>query len=67
MRTNLKVIRENAGLTQKELSQRIGISRSTYTNIELGEKNPSLNVALKLKNELNYYNDDIFLNSNVSN
>lgn len=40
----------------------IGISRAAYTNIELGKKNPSLKIVIKIKKILNYERDDIFLN-----
>ena len=39
----------------------VGISRPSYTNIELGRKNPSLKIALKIKKVLNYKDDNIFL------
>ncbi len=61
MRERLRKIRLKKGLTQEELAGKIGIDRSTYTNIELGYKNPSLKVALKIKEELDYKDDDIFL------
>lgn len=61
MRERLREIRLKKGLTQEELARKIGIDRSTYTNIELGYKNPSLKVALKIKEELDYRDDNIFL------
>jgi len=65
MRCNLKKARKIAGLTQAEIAKKVGIARSTYTNIELGIKNPSFNVATKIKRVLNINDDDIFLNINV--
>lgn len=62
MRILLKKQREKLGLTQAELAKNIGIARTSYTNIELGNKNPSLSVAMKIKNILQYSNDDIFYN-----
>jgi len=38
----------------------IGISRSYYSQIETGDKQPSLQVALRIKQALGYYGDDIF-------
>jgi len=55
-------MRTKSGLTQDKLSKELGISRASYTNIELGLKNPSLSLAIKIKTVLNYSNDDIFLN-----
>jgi putative transcriptional regulator len=60
----LKEKRIKLSLTQQQFAKMIGVSRTTYTNIELGEKNPSLNVALKIKQILKTNNDDIFLDSN---
>lgn len=66
MRNKLKAIRMDKGFTQQEISDLVGIDRSFYTNIELGVKNPSLLVALKIKEVLNYSDDDIFLTTNVA-
>ncbi|HPT76790.1 MAG TPA: helix-turn-helix domain-containing protein [Defluviitaleaceae bacterium] len=48
-------------LTQYEVAQKVGISTTTYTNIDLGKKNPSLKIALRIKKVLNYKDDNIFL------
>ena len=66
MRKLLRELRELNHFTQEDIAERIGIDRSTYTNIELGNKNPSFNVALKIKEIFKYRGDDIFLNNNVS-
>ena len=66
LRNKLKAIRMDKGFTQQEISDLVGIDRSFYTNIELGVKNPSLLVALKIKEVLNYSDDDIFLTTNVA-
>lgn len=64
MRKKLRKVRISKQLTQKEIATLIGIQRATYTNIELGNKNPSLKVAIKIKDILKYNDDDIFLNTN---
>lgn len=64
MRVNMANRRKKLNLTQEEVAKRVGIARTTYTNIELGDKNPSLQVALKIKEVLES-DDDIFLLSNV--
>jgi putative transcriptional regulator len=64
MRKKLREIRIERNLTQKELAELVNISRVTYTNIELGNKNPSLSVARKIKNALRYESDDIFFENN---
>lgn len=65
MRKNLKNEREKLGLTQAELANMLGVARTTYTNIELGLKNPSFDLALKIKKELKVKDDNIFLIINV--
>lgn len=62
MRTKLVKLREGRGYTQATFSNAIGISRSHYSQIETGEKEPSLRVSLKIKKALDYPYDDIFFN-----
>lgn len=66
LRLLLKQKRLEKRFTQKNLAEKIGIDRSYYTKIELGEKNPSFNVSLKIKEALQYKDDDIFFVSDVS-
>ena len=63
MRTKLVSVRKKAGYTQAALADAVGISRNHYTQIETGDKNPSLPVAVKIKAKLCYKGDDIFFNS----
>lgn len=60
MRIKLIQTREAMGFTQRQLSALVGTSRSHYSQIETGEKNPSLKLALNIKRALNYDGDDIF-------
>lgn len=62
MRRKLKKRRLELGFTQKQMASKIGIARTTYTNIELGNKNPSLELAIKIKKVLHIKNDDFFTN-----
>lgn len=62
MRTKLVAIRKEMGLSQKKASVELKISRSHYSQIESGDKNPSLDIALRIKQFFNYFDDDIFLN-----
>lgn len=39
---NLKQMRQKHGITQEEMSKRLGISRPTYIHIERGEKEPTI-------------------------
>lgn len=60
MRLKLIRLRESMGFTQATFSAAIGTSRSHYSQIETGEKNPSLKLALAIKRALSYNDDDIF-------
>ena len=63
MRTNLKEVRKNKNLTQLQVANKLNIERSYYTKIERGQRTPSLDIALKIKEILNYDDDDIFKNN----
>ena len=63
MRAKLQRVREADGYTQQTFSNAIGTSRSHYSQVETGEKQPSLRLALRIKRVLNYYGDDIFDNT----
>lgn len=60
MRFNLINRRKHKNLTQQEMADLLEISRSTYSGYELGTWNPPLDVAVKIKQILNYKNDDLF-------
>jgi len=62
MRTKLVKLREARGYTQATFAKEVGVSRSHYSQIETGEKEPSLRVSLKIKKTLDYPYDDIFFN-----
>ena len=42
MRRNLKEARQKAGMTQKEVAEKLGISITAYQNIEYGKMNGSI-------------------------
>ncbi|OLN23872.1 transcriptional regulator [Domibacillus antri] len=48
----LKKLREDADKTHDDVAKEAAISRSFYTNIELGIKNPSVEVAKKIASVL---------------
>ena len=62
MRSKLIKMRRQAGYTQYTIASIVGVSRSHYQQIENGVKNPSLSLAIKIKDALNYKEDDIFYN-----
>lgn len=65
MRAKLAAMRKEMGLSQEMTAQRLNISRSHYSQIESGDKTPSLDVALRIKQVFDYSDDDIFLNLNA--
>lgn len=44
----LRGLREDAGILQKDVAKVLGITRVTYTNYELGTREPSLHMVVKL-------------------
>ncbi len=63
MRAKLKRLRLEQGHTMKALAKKAGISLSRYSQVEAGDKAPSLRLALRIKRALDYYGDDIFDNT----
>lgn len=63
MRVRLRQLRKACGYTQQTLAEAAGASRNHYSQIESGEKNPSLKLAVRIKSVLNYFNDDLFENT----
>lgn len=47
-RRNLQFVRIYLGLTQDELAEKGGFSRSTVSHVENGRKEPSFKIAVKL-------------------
>lgn len=66
MRKKLIEVRIKRGYTQEQMAKNLNVARTTYTGYEKGNVAPSLEVALNIKKILNYKNDDIFLNFDVS-
>lgn len=59
-RFNLKIFREKQGLNQSEMAKKLGISKSYYVAIELGNTEPSFRVAEALYNNFHDQYEDIF-------
>ena len=49
---NLKVWRTRRGLTQTEIAERLGVSQSHFSRLELGKKSPSLRTLDRLARAL---------------
>jgi transcriptional regulator with XRE-family HTH domain len=60
MRVTLARIRENANLTQTQLSQSAKISQGYYSDIEGGVRCPSPGVALRIARVLGIGEQDIY-------
>ena len=58
---DLEELRRSAGLTQKDLSERAGVSRKSINAIENGVYVPSTVLALKISKILKCKVEDIFL------
>jgi putative transcriptional regulator len=62
MAITLKAARVNAGLTQKEAAELIGVSKDTLSNYERGESYPDVPVLKRIEDAYKIsYNDIIFL------
>lgn len=59
-RYNLKSFRQKKDLTQQEMATLLGISKSYYIAIELGNAEPSFKVALKIHEVFKDEYEDIF-------
>ena len=46
--TRLKILRQRAGVLQKDVADSLGITRQAYSNYENGERNPDNEMLLKL-------------------
>ena len=57
---NLEELRRSAGLTQKDLSERAGVSRKSINAIENGVYVPSTVLALKIAKTLKCNVEDLF-------
>ena len=65
MRFRLIQIRKMRGKRQWEMAEFLGVARSTYTQYETGRSSPKLDDAVRIKQFLNYKEDDLFFNLNV--
>ncbi|MAP89900.1 MAG: transcriptional regulator [Thiotrichales bacterium] len=56
----LKEVRQKNGFTQEELGANVGVSRQTIISIERYRYKPSLELAMKIANELNVKIEKLF-------
>lgn len=60
MKTRIKELREEKGLTQEELANKVGVTRQTILFLEKGKYNPSLRFAHLIAHVLGARIDEIF-------
>lgn len=56
---NLKEARIKSGLSQKEVSENIGVAKSTYSLYESGNREPNVNTIKKIADVLNVSADTL--------
>lgn len=59
-RYNLKIFREKQHLNQQQMADKLGISKSYYVAIELGNNDPSFRVAEAIDKNFHNQYEDIF-------
>lgn len=65
MRDKMIKRRKELNLTQKDMSEKTGLSRSAIASYEAGIINPSFDALIKLKKGYETEKDEFFLDSNV--
>ena len=62
MKSNLKKLRKEAGLTMQELADKVGIVQSQISKLEGDSPNPTMRTALKLSEVLDVALHHLFEN-----
>lgn len=60
MKNKIKVYRKRTGVSQENLSEKLGVSRQTVNAIENDKYNPSLSLAFKLAKLFDVTVDELF-------
>lgn len=61
MKNRIKELRTKYGLTQEQLSKKVGVSRQSIIAIETGKYNPSLELAFKIAKQFHCSIEDVFI------
>lgn len=56
---NLRDVREQKGLSQKEVAEKIGVAKSTYSLYESGNREPNVQTIKKISDVLNVSADKL--------
>ena len=62
LKNKIKLFRNNLGLTQEELANKLGVRRETIVFLEQDKYNPSLKLAMEIAKVLKVKVDDLFSN-----
>jgi len=60
VKTRIKELRANAGMTQEELARQVGVRRETIVFLEKGKYNPSLKLAYRVAKALGSTIEEVF-------
>ena len=60
MKNKPKVFRTMHGLTQEELSSKLGVPRQTVVSLEIGKYDPSIGLAFRIAKLFNVSIEDVF-------
>ena len=63
--SRIQEIRNKKGITQDQLSEKVGISSKYLSSIERGKENPTLNTILKLAQSLEVKPDHFFIHLEI--
>lgn len=66
-RRNLMIFRAKQGLNQKEMAEKIGVSRSTYSDVENAKRNCSPLFLSKLQEAFNIPDKDMWALTKITN
>ncbi len=61
MKNNIKILRQEMKLSQKELGQHLNVSRQTINAIETGKFDPSLTLSIKITRFFKKNLEEIFI------
>lgn len=64
---NLKALREERGIKQKFVAEKLGISPNYYSQIENGHRPPQVEHLLKLRDLFDVTLDEIFFKGEIAN
>lgn len=65
MKTRIQELRKELGMNQKELAERVNVTRQTIISLEKGRYNPSLKLAFRITKALKKKNvDEVFIFEN---